>query len=138
MPRATASAQDNERIDLKSCPGGFVLLRRMSFDELLTRRGMASEIVYKNQNAGKAGKTDLEGHLKIAQLETAKWEFKNCIVDHNLEDDNGDTLDFRSPMSFSVLDPRIGQEISDNIDRMNQPLEEGELGNSNSESGQRF
>jgi hypothetical protein len=44
-----------------------------------------------------------------------------------LEDDNGNLLDFKAAFTLQLLDPRVGQEIGDAIDAMNNF--EGDLGN---------
>jgi hypothetical protein len=49
-----------------------------------------------------------------------QYDFKNCIVNHNLEDDNGNLLNFANPMSLDVLDPKIGAEIEGYIDELNR------------------
>jgi hypothetical protein len=49
-----------------------------------------------------------------------EFEFKNCIQDHNLEDDNGAKIDFNNPMSYRILHPKIGAEIAAAIDKLNQ------------------
>lgn len=130
MPRATVNVSDTERFDLRTCTGGFVELRKMNYGEMLKRRGMAGEMVYKSSATSRK---EMEATLKLANAEVIKFEFRNCIVDHNLTDDNDVALDFRSVETLNKLDPKIGEEISKLIDDMNQlPDEEddGDLGNS--------
>lgn len=115
MPKATASTS-TERFELKSCPGGFVELRQMSYGEYMTRRQMLSNMSFK---AGK-NKDDFQAQMQVVNEEVTKFEFKTCIVDHNLEDDNGKKLNLGSPSGFNQLDPRIGQEIGDLIVKMNE------------------
>lgn len=130
MPRATTNVTDTERFDLRSCPEGYVELRKMNYGEMLKRRGMAGEMVYKSSASSRK---EMEATLKLANAEVIKFEFKNCIVDHNLTDDNDQPLDFRSPETINRLDPIVGEEISDRIDKMNQlpdQEDDGDLGNS--------
>lgn len=132
MPRATVDINETEKHDLKSCPGGFVELRRMNYGELIARRQMASDMVFKADPKARGRNSNAEATIKSHQEEVVAYEYKTCIVDHNLEDANGQKLDFRSPHTIRMLDPRVGQEISDTIDRMNQfDSEDGdESGNS--------
>jgi len=128
MPRATVDISKTERHELKSCPGGFVVLRPLSYGEFLRRREMAGSM---SINAGTAQGKEVEGVIKMAQRVVTEFEFKNCIVDHNLEDENGNMLDFRQPKTIAQLHPQIGEEIGQYIDGMNQfltdPNSQGDL-----------
>lgn len=122
MPQATVT-QETVHKELKSCPGGYVELKQLSFDQMLERRDKAMRM-----SMEQAGRGRREQNAKI-DLETAsKWtrqfEFSHCIVDHNLEDDKGQKLNFANPMTLSVLDPKIGAEIERYIEELNQEDEE--------------
>jgi len=80
---------------------------------------------------GGGAQRDLAGEIAMMQQAVTQYEFQNCIVEHNLEDDSGNLLQF--PADFSRLNPRIGAEIADLIDRMNQF--EVDEGNSSNGSG---
>ena len=123
MPRATNNINETERFDLKSCPGGFVVLRRLTYGQYLERQGLAMQL--QMQSVGK--KSDAKIDIDMAQQKVAEFEFKHCIAEHNLEDDQGNLLDFRQAFTLTMLDPRIGQEIGDCIAKMNDF--EAELGN---------
>lgn len=114
MPKATTNVNDTEKFDLKTCEGGFVVLRRMNYGELLERRTLAGKLNFQG------GKGDTQAYINVANRLVTEFEFKNCIVDHNLENESGQPLDFRSGVTISLLDPRIGDEISSLIDSMNQ------------------
>jgi len=122
MPKATVS-QETVRRELKSCPpDGFVELRTLSFHEMNTRQDIASRM-YSEQNPNDSKKKKNEmvrGYLEIMNVAVTEYEFRNCITDHNLEDENGNALDFTRPMQAWRLDPKIGQEIGKYIDRLNQ------------------
>lgn len=126
MPKATVSAGTTVHYDLETLPpqdgeeGGFVDLRYMSYGEYLKRRDMISNMSFKGE-----GK-NTEAFMKMANEEVARFEFQTCIVNHNLQDDNGKELDFRSPRAFQILDPRIGEEISTYIDEMNKWDKDGD------------
>lgn len=125
MPKATVDIQSTERHELKSCPEGFVVLRRLTYGEMLQRREMVKLAV-----TSAKGSKDFQGELAMASAKTTEFEFKNCIVEHNLEDDNGNPLNFGSPVVLRTLDPRIGQEIEKLISDMNRFEEnDEELGN---------
>ena len=115
MPLATVNFQKTERFDLKSCPEGFVELRRMSYGEKLSRQQMAMEMAMREGGKGQAD----DMVLKMTQLRVVEFEFRNCIVDHNLDDEAGQKLDFKKPAAVHSLHPQIGDEINELIDKMN-------------------
>lgn len=128
MPKATVS-HETFRKELRTCPGGFVVLRTLSYYEMMRRRDIASKL-YTEQKVGKRNRQDtefLKAQLEVMNVAIMEFEFANCIVDHNLEDENDVKLDFTNPMTFKSLDPKIGQEIADYIDELNQEPEEGDL-----------
>jgi hypothetical protein len=115
MPQATINFQKTERFDLKSCPEGFVELRRMSYGEKLSRQQMAMEMAMRE--GGKGEVDDMV--LKMTQTRVVEFEFANCVVDHNLEDEAGQKLNFKTPKAVHSLHPQIGDEINGLIDKMN-------------------
>lgn len=124
MPKATVS-QETERRNLKSCPpDGFVELRTLSFHEMNTRADIAARMYQEQRVATKGRKSNedevVRGYFEIMNVAVTEFEFRNCITDHNLEDDNGNLLDFTRPMQAWRLDPKIGQEIGRYIDELNQ------------------
>lgn len=113
MPRATVTLQDTERLELKTCEGGYVVLRRLTYGQMLERRQMT-----KLEFSGRGNK-DIAGQMALANAQVQLYEFKNCIVEHNLEDENGRQLNFASPVDVQRLDPRVGTEIETKIGEMN-------------------
>jgi len=130
MPRATVSVE-TVRHDLKSCPDGFVELKRLPFGGMLKRRDMSGRAYLRAQQNGQVQDDGLPDEIGMELLQEAArhYEFANCIVDHNLEDESGRKLDFSKPKDVDTLDPRIGQEIEGYIDTLNQELTEEEEGN---------
>lgn len=120
MPKATVSLEAI-RVDLKSCDGGFVMLKQLPYHEMLVRRDRAAR--YSLDQAQKGNRLDIE----MVQAMAREYEFANCIVDHNLEDDLGNKLNFANPATLRVLDPRIGEEIEEAIDRLHNREEDLEL-----------
>lgn len=111
MPKATVS-HAGVRHDLKSCEGGFVELRQLSYDEVLARRDGISSLSVDREDTGTV-------NINTMQRWAREFDFRSCIRDHNLEDDNGNPLDFTKPHTFKILDPRIGMEIEKLIDELN-------------------
>jgi hypothetical protein len=94
-----------------------------------TRADIASRM-YSEQNPNDSKKKKNEmvrGYLEIMNVAVTEFEFRNCITDHNLEDENGNALDFTRPMQAWRLDPKIGQEIGKYIDDLNQFDDEEDL-----------
>jgi len=96
---------------------------------MMQRRDIAAKLWTEMDTgrANKKGKRDVEmmrSQLEILNVQMMEFDFRNCIADHNLEDDQGVILDFGNPMSLRVLDPRIGAEIDRRIEELNQEDEE--------------
>ena len=123
MPRAVVDFNDTSKEDLKSCPGGYVVLRRMSYGHKLQRQAMAVQMDMKGQ--GKSA----EASVRTETTKVAVFEFGHCIVDHNLEDMEGRKLDFTKSSDVIQLDPRIGEEIDVLIGEMNNFEETDEMEN---------
>lgn len=132
MPRATTTGQETERHELKTCPGGWVELRRLTYGESLKRRQLSSIM---RVEGGKDKNAALAGVIEASNARVTEFEFGSCIVDHNLEDDDGNKLNFKNVAHIHMLDPRIGDEIGQHIDRMHEAVEGDEvLGNYEPES----
>jgi hypothetical protein len=123
MPRATVNTEDTIRKDLKTAPpDGFVVLKRMSFGEVVQRRTMTKLSV----EAGGGKSKDFRGELAMASEQVTRFEFAHSVVDHNLEDHTGRKLNLAAPVDFATLDPRIGQEIEELISELNGLDEDAE------------
>jgi len=120
MPRATNDIQNTRRVELKSCEGGFVELRRMTYGQWLKRQEIAMTMKMTGAAPGEQNPQNMAVDVGIQGQAVAHFEFAACIQAHNLEDDSGNPLDFKQAWAVEVLDPRVGQEIGDEIDRMNQ------------------
>lgn len=134
-PKATINVNDTEKHELKTCENGFVVLKRLSYGSKLKRQEMALKMSMEAQKGGR--KDDVRTLIDTMQRASAEFDFKNCIVDHNLENDDGQPLDFRSGYTLDILDPRIGEEIGTLIDAMNN-FEESDEGNSPTASEQQL
>lgn len=126
MPRATIDTTATERFDLESLPAigdeeaGWIELKKLSYGQILARRDMATKMAIEGIGDSKGRDEDIRVTTDIIQKVVTEFEFKNCIVNHNLEDKNGKNLNFSNPVSVQILDPKVGQEIGDLIDDMNQ------------------
>jgi hypothetical protein len=130
MPRATANLQFAEQKELKSCPGGFVTLRRLSYGQILDRRSLMAGMKVR----GGKGK-EFEGELQTMSERVTIYEYQNCVVDHNLEDEHGTKLDLHNPMHIKSLDPKVGQEIEGLLSELNNFEDDDEEGNFSNGSG---
>ena len=120
MPKATVS-QELHHYDLKSVDGGFVALKQLSFDQMLERRDKAMRTSMEaSQGRQPTSKIELESMMQWTRF----FEFSNCIVEHNLEGDDGQLLNFSNPMTLKILDPKVGAEIERLIEELNQEDEE--------------
>ena len=121
MPDGTIS-QETYRRELKTLPpDGFVELKMLPYHDMLVRRDKGS-IASMEQTQQKRGKNSPEVSQKLMIESLQTWEraymFKNCIVDHNITDKEGNLLDFRSEMTLHILNPAVGFEIERLIDEL--------------------
>jgi hypothetical protein len=141
MVKATVSVS-TEKFDLETLKGGYVELRRMTYGQKLKRMEMATQSTVRERQNGnrqqrrRARNADVDAEMDIKMLTrvVAEFEFRHCIVDHNLEDDSGNKLNFQVPQTLDVLDPRVGDEINTLIADMNN-FEEAEDDDLNSKTG---
>lgn len=121
MPVATRKSETIRR-ELKSAPpDGFVVLRQLSYDEMLERRDGATKMLLER---GDSRTADAAMAVQIANKWSNHYSFPKCIVDHNLTNEDGVPLDFRNPVEvFKFLDPRVGSEIERYIDELNSEEE---------------
>lgn len=117
MPEAGLKTKA-ERYDLKTCEGGFVTLRQLSYDEMLERRDGAMNVTQQ------MGIKNASATIRFANKWSNYFSFPRCIVEHNLTFD-GVAIDFSKPkVALAQLDPKIGAEIEKYIDDLNQEEEE--------------
>ena len=118
MPRATADMAKTVRMELNSCPGGFVVLRKLNNGEMLHRRDIASNVQASGEN-----EKDMKASIGVNMSGVAMFEFTRSIVEHNLEDEAGRLLDFNSKRDFDSLDNTIADEIDGYITKMNKGMD---------------
>jgi hypothetical protein len=129
MPKATVS-NSTQTFDLKTCVGGTITLKRMTYGQKLERLELATQQVIKAETdrRGRTNSNNAEMDIKMLQRAATEYDFKHCIVEHNLTDDADAPLDFSNPRAIDILDPRVGDEISGYIGDMNN-FDETEPGN---------
>jgi hypothetical protein len=78
---------------------------------------------------GKRGKkeTTQKFDLKTLNEWAVQFDFQYCIGDHNLLDAAGNKLDFNNPMTFKLLDPKVGSEIEKILNGLNEDEDEESL-----------
>lgn len=108
----------NEKFELKTLPGAFVVIRRMNYGESLKRKDMmASVAMDMEKRAGQEQSTKLQ--MEILSEKTTLWEFSTLIMEHNLTDENDKPLNFKDPNHVKKLVGRIGDEIQQYINDLN-------------------
>lgn len=118
MPKGTVS-KTPVRKSLKSCPpDGFVKLRKLPYGMMLDRRDNSSSMSMRGE--------DESVDFKLKQRWTRMYEFQHCIIEHNIEDEDGTLFNFSNELSFDLLDPEIGMEIEKYIDELHGEADEQE------------
>lgn len=120
MPNVTVSSDSGERVELKSAPGAFVRLRPLPFGKKLERRDKATRMSMEQETGGRF-------YIEALNRWSRQFDFEYCIVEHNLEDANGNLLDFSNPMTLDILLPKVGDEIESLIDKLNEEDDEESL-----------
>jgi len=119
MPIAVTGG--SQRFELKTLPEGFVVIKRMTHGQKLTRGSFVDKMTFKGN------KKDFQGQMDLMQAVTTRWEWKTVIADHNLEcyidpqDPSKGTrlLNFQSQGDIDAVDANIAEEISTYIGKVN-------------------
>lgn len=121
MPKAVVDIDETTRHELKTCEGGFVVLRRLPYGSWLKRQEMALQMKLKGGDKN----NDAEAQVAMANRKVTEFEFKECIVEHNLQGHDDSLLNFNYGTTLDALNPKIGNEIATYISQ----LHEFDLGN---------
>lgn len=125
------SAGHAERYDLKTAPpDGYVVIRRLSHGEKAERRMINNKLTMKAQK----GKKDVDSSIDMFHANVDLYNFKHCIIEHNLQDKDGRVLDFSIAADVNKIDGRVSEEITTYIDRENNFEADEDLGNSSEPS----
>lgn len=130
MPVAVVQGEP-EHFDLKTLPGGYVRIKRMTHGEKLARRAFTSKMLMEADR----GSRSMRGEIDLFKEETSFYDFAHCVVDHNLTDADERPLQFKNPADVRKLEGRIAEEIERYIDSINNFEEDEEVKNSNGGSG---
>ncbi len=122
MPVAVVVSEP-QRMELKSLPEGFVVIREMTYGEKIYRTGLTGAM-----KILKDTKSDYAGEMAMETSRITLWDFANLVVDHNLQDTDGRQLNFRNELDTKKLSARIGDEVGTYIDKLNS-FDEDDLGN---------
>lgn len=109
MVRAVADI-DTKRIDLTTLPGGYVVVRKLTYGELLHVRDVGGRI---------SGGQGQAMQISMDNIAAQAYEFSKCIVEHNLEDAEGKPLNLGTAEGINRLLPDVGQEIEEALNDLN-------------------
>jgi hypothetical protein len=132
MPIAAIDPNKNERFELKTAPAdpnvpgdenGYVILRPLPYGMKLKRRDGMSKMSMRTGAKNNDGEIELQSFNDWA----VGFDFKYCIVDHNLLGLDGKKLDLSSDLARQLLDPKIGSEIEKLINSLNEDPDEESL-----------
>lgn len=145
MPLAVVM-EEPTRKELKTCPEGYVMIKRMTYGEKLQRRMFNSKMEMKLQRGSK----DATSIIDIFKEEMELYDFAHCIGDHNLtkwvnkhtgqptplNDPDGVEveLDFKKPADVKMLAGQVAEEIATYIDAINNFEQDEEVGKSSTQS----
>jgi hypothetical protein len=121
MPVAVVT-EELHREELKSLPGAYVVIREMTYGERLNRTSLSGAMkVLKDQ------KSDYAGEISMETQRIAIWDFAHLIVEHNLQDRDERTLNFKNEADIRKLSAQVGDEVGQLIDKWNsfEDVEEG-------------
>ncbi len=127
MPVAIRS-NDTEKYDLKTLAGAYVVLRKMDYGQILERRSL-TKLTFASQGKSK----NVEGEIAMMDRKINLFEYRNCVVEHNLERVEGQLLNLSNAADVEALDPQVGQEIEKLIEDMNNFEGDEDEGNSTGE-----
>lgn len=121
MPIASVSS-NTESHELKSCPGGWIVVKRLSYGDKLKRMSLMRMSL---QLGG--DKKNTTGEMALGNQQMTYLDFAKCIIEHNLEIAEGKLFDFGRQTDIDQLDPVVGEEISGILDSLNNFEDDDEI-----------
>jgi hypothetical protein len=115
MPLAVTKT--TEHCELKTVPGGYVVVRRLSHGEKQERRTFGSKMEMQASS-----RKDLRAEIDMFNAQAENYDLAKCVVEHNLtymEDGNEVPLDFKNPSHLRMIDGIVIEEIGTLIDKIN-------------------
>jgi hypothetical protein len=126
MPIAGGRGLENQRFELQSCPGGYIVIKRLSYGDKMLRKQKLGKTTVTSTNTKNNRMSDFVAEMQMINEEVTLFEFAKSIVSHNLEilkdpDDPTSAIpvDFANPDHVRKLDGSVGEEIDDIITRFN-------------------
>ena len=110
------------RFDLKTVEEGYIIVKRMTYGQKMTRQQMAMKMKMQVGNR----KEDSEIDIDMMNRLTSLWSFSNLIHEHNLTDEKERPLNFKNYADVEKLAGPIGEEIDTLIDKVNNFNEKDE------------
>src|SRR4051812_1158207 len=117
MPKATVDMTP-QNFELKSLEGAYIQAKPLSYGQKKERDDASSRMYSEfreNQKKNETNKMFLDSMSRQSTL----FAFQHCLVDHNLEDDNGQKLNFNNDATLDILDPKVGSEIEKILEGLN-------------------
>lgn len=115
-----------ERFDLESIEGGWIELQRLNHGDSNELAGLRVAFTLRGENDGDDASASARTTIKLSR----HYSFSRMILDHNLAK-NGKKYNFSQRRDVDDLDPVIGDEIANLIDKHNETLEaSGDIPNS--------
>lgn len=116
---------DPIRYDLKTVPGGYVKLKRLSYGDKMRRLEKTMKQSMVQKKGQKEQRVDVD--LTITQAKIS--DFNKCVVEHNLTYiRNGQEvpLNFQGSDILDLINGRVAEEIDGYIDELNSYEEDVE------------
>lgn len=128
MPRATVSSEA-VRVELKSLEGAHITVRQLAHGQRLHRSDISARLSFEQQQTtrsrnglksdARADDTPQRTEIELMQLHARQYEYVHMITEHNLEEENGQPMNFHDITTFDRLAPHIGEEIDEILDDAN-------------------
>ncbi len=107
-----------EQFDLESIEGGWVKLRRLNHGDSNELAGLRVAFTLKGEDEDRDASASARTTIKLSR----HYSFSRMVVDHNLAK-SGKKYNFEKRRDVDDLDPVIGDEIANLIDKHNETLE---------------
>ena len=141
MPIVTIDPNEYQRFELKSAPAdpndpndeqGYIFLRPLPYGHKLSRRSKATRMMMRSQpTQSRKQAAQQESVFEVESMDewAVAFDFEYCVGKHNLKARDGQLIDFQknTRMKIKMLDPRVGSEIEQLIDNLNNAEDEESL-----------
>ena len=118
MPIAGGRGFETKRFNLESCPGGFIVIRRLSYGDKMMRKQKLGKTTVSSEMGKDRKMNAFVAELQMINEEVTLFEFAKSIVEHNLEilkepsdPTSAIPVDFANVDHVRKLDGSVGEEI---------------------------